>query len=30
MTERTFFHEVKKTKYDLGSELEIYLQCFTD
>ena len=27
LTERTFIHE---TKYDLESELEIYLQFFTD
>ena len=30
LTERTFISEIKKTKYDLESELEIYLQFFTD
>ena len=30
LTERTFIYEIKKTKYDLESELEIYLQFFTD
>ena len=29
MTERTFIDETEG-KYDLGSELEIYLQFFTD
>ena len=29
LTERTFIHEVEG-KYDLKSELEIYLQFFTD
>ena len=29
LTERTFIHEIED-KYDLESELEIYLQFFTD
>ena len=29
LTERTFIHEIEG-KYDLESELEIYLQLFTD
>ena len=29
LTERTFIHEIE-SKYDLESELEIYLQFFTD
>ena len=29
LTERTFIDEIED-KYDLGSELEIYLQFFTD
>ena len=29
LTERTFIHKIEG-KYDLGSELEIYLQFFTD
>ena len=30
LTERTFIDEIEGSKYDLGSELEIYLQFFTD
>ena len=29
LTEKTFIHEIE-SKYDLKSELEIYLQFFTD